>query len=165
MRRTSGLATISSGGALRQHLAGVDDIGAVDEAERLADVVIGDEHADAARLQMPHEILDVADRDRVDAGEGLVEQHEGGLAGEARAISQRRRSPPESAIAGVCAQPRESEFLEQPSSSSRALSLVGLGHFQHRANIVLDAQAAENRRLLRQIADAEPRPTIHRQRA
>jgi hypothetical protein len=65
---------------LRQHAAGMDDVGAVDEAERLAHVVVGDQHADAAAGQVLHEVLDVAHRDRVDAGEGLVEQHEGGLA-------------------------------------------------------------------------------------
>ena len=59
-----------------QDMAAVDDIGAVDQSERFAHVVIGDQNADAATLEMAHEVLDVADRDRVDAGEGLVEQHE-----------------------------------------------------------------------------------------
>jgi len=55
--------------ALGQHMAAMDDIGAVDEAERLAHIVVGDEHADASPLQVPHEVLDVADGDRIDAGE------------------------------------------------------------------------------------------------
>jgi ABC-type lipopolysaccharide export system ATPase subunit len=38
-------------------------------AERLAHVVVGDEHADAAALEVHHQFLDVADRDRVDARE------------------------------------------------------------------------------------------------
>ena len=32
--------------------------------------------------QMAHQLLDVADRDRIDAGERLVEQHEGRARGE-----------------------------------------------------------------------------------
>ena len=44
--------------------------------------MVGDQHADAAPLEMLNQILDVADRDRVDAGERFVEQHERGFAGE-----------------------------------------------------------------------------------
>jgi hypothetical protein len=32
--------------------------------------VVGDQHADAARRQVPHELLDIGDGDRIDAGEG-----------------------------------------------------------------------------------------------
>ena len=67
---------------LGQHVAAVDDVGPVDQPEGLANVVIGDQHADPATFQMPHQILYVADRDRIDAGERLVQQHEGRLAGE-----------------------------------------------------------------------------------
>ena len=55
----------------------MDDIGAVDQPKRFADVMIGDENADAALLQVMHENLDVGDRNRVDAGERLVEKNEG----------------------------------------------------------------------------------------
>ena len=54
----------------------------VADAERFAHVVVGDEHADAAVLEEPDDLLDVEDRDRVDAGEGLVEQDEGGVGRE-----------------------------------------------------------------------------------
>src|SRR5579872_6583578 len=62
-------------GALGENFPRIDDVGAVGEAERLADIVIGDQDADAAIGEVPDEILDVADRDRVDAGKRLVEQH------------------------------------------------------------------------------------------
>src|SRR5262249_21748694 len=35
-------------------------------------------------------------------------------------------------------------------------------HFEHGANVLLDIEAAEDRGLLRQIADAKPRALIHR---
>ena len=41
---------------------------------------------------------------------------------------------------------------------------VGLDHFQRRHDVLLDVQAAEHAGLLRQVADAEPRAAIHRQR-
>jgi hypothetical protein len=37
-------------GALLEHLALMDEVGAVDDAQRFADVVIGDDDADAAGL-------------------------------------------------------------------------------------------------------------------
>ena len=52
----------------------MQDVGAVDDVERLAHIVVGDQHADAAMLQVRDEVADVGDGDRVDAGERLVEQ-------------------------------------------------------------------------------------------
>src|SRR5690606_19304975 len=66
----------------KQDLAAVDDAGAIDDIERLAHVMIRDQHADAASLQVLHQLADVADRERVDAGEGLVEQHDRRIGGE-----------------------------------------------------------------------------------
>ncbi len=56
---------------MSQHFARMDDIGAIDQAERLAHIVAGNENADAACRQVVDEILDVGDRDRIGAGEGL----------------------------------------------------------------------------------------------
>src|ERR1700676_2496015 len=44
------------GRALHEHAALVEDVGAVDDLKRLAHVVVGDEHADAAVLEMRHEV-------------------------------------------------------------------------------------------------------------
>src|SRR6056297_3984797 len=52
----------------------MQDIGAVDDLEGLTHVVIGDQNADAARLEVGHEVSDIAHRDRIDARERLVEQ-------------------------------------------------------------------------------------------
>ncbi len=48
----------------------MDDIGTIDQGERLAYVVIGDQHANPARFQMLDEILDVSHRNGIDACEG-----------------------------------------------------------------------------------------------
>src|SRR6266567_1660223 len=149
--------------ALAQHFTRIDDVGAVRETKGLAHVVVGDENADAALFQVADEILDVTDGDRVDAGEGLVEQHVGrtrrqrardlGAAPLTTGKRDRRR----------LAQPRDVEFLEQLVELHLALFLARLDDFEHRADIVLDVQAAENRGFLRQIADAEAGALIHRQ--
>src|SRR5205085_3694889 len=70
------------GAAGEQDLAAIDDAGAVDDVERLADIVIGDQDADVAILEIPDQVANVLDRNRVDAGEGLVEQHDRGIGGE-----------------------------------------------------------------------------------
>ena len=86
-----------------------------------------------------------------------------GWVASARAISKRRRSPPDSAIAGA-----RRKWLIENSAKQRvehrlARLGLGLGHFEHGADVLLDRQAAEDRGLLRQIADAEARAAIHRQ--
>src|SRR5438876_922441 len=52
----------------------VEDVRAIGDRERLTHVVVRDEDPDAALAQPADDLLDVADRDRVDAREGLVEQ-------------------------------------------------------------------------------------------
>src|SRR5258705_11129553 len=64
--------------ARRQDAALIDDIRAVADAKGFAHVVIGDQHADAALLEEADDLLDVEDRDRIDAREWLVEQDEAG---------------------------------------------------------------------------------------
>ncbi len=59
--------------------------------------------------------------------------------------------------------PRDVEFLQQRVEIGLAPAAVGLHHLEHRADVVLDIEAAEDRRFLRQIADAEPGALIHRQ--
>ena len=54
----------------------VDDVRAVGDAQRFAHVVVRNQHADAAVLQMKDDFLNIGDGDRIDAGERLVEQEE-----------------------------------------------------------------------------------------
>src|ERR1700730_6459531 len=51
--------------ALHQQLAIMHDVGAVDDLQRLANVVIGNQHAEAAILQMTHQVTDLAHRDGI----------------------------------------------------------------------------------------------------
>src|SRR6187551_2330472 len=57
--------------ALENHPA-MHDIGAIGDAQRLAHIVVRDEHADAAVLEVEDDLLNVAHRDRIDAGERLI---------------------------------------------------------------------------------------------
>jgi len=59
---------------LRENDAIVQDVRPVAQSERLAHVVIGEQYADAAVSQANEHEMERLDRQRVDAGEGLVEQ-------------------------------------------------------------------------------------------
>src|SRR5207237_3458704 len=96
-----------------EHRTFVDDVGAVADAEGFPNVMVRYEHADAALLEEPNDSLDVEHRDRVDAGERLVEQDEG------RARAERAcdlEAPPLAAgerQRGVLAQVRDVQVLQQ----------------------------------------------------
>src|SRR6185503_5828795 len=149
--------------ALRQYLPGIDDIGAVGQPQRFAHIVVSDQHADAAVGEVADEVLNVAHRDRINAGEGFVEQH------VVWTRRQRARDFDAAALAagqrdrGRFAQPRDVEFIEQRVEFGLALLAAGLDHLEHGANILFDSEAAKDRGFLRQVADAEPRALIHRQ--
>src|SRR5690554_2971529 len=68
--------------AAREHRAVAEDVGMVADAQRLAYVVVGDEYADAAFLEVADDFLDVEHGNRVDAGEGLVEQDQARVGGQ-----------------------------------------------------------------------------------
>src|SRR5256885_7668873 len=70
------------GSTLEQDLAVVDDAGAVDDVERFADIMVGNENANAAAAQFTHQLADIGYGNRVDAGERLIEEHDRRLGGE-----------------------------------------------------------------------------------
>ncbi|OPZ57586.1 MAG: hypothetical protein BWY87_01607 [Deltaproteobacteria bacterium ADurb.Bin510] len=121
--------------------------------------MIGDDHADALVLELHDHALDVADRDGVDAGKGLVQEQVLGIEGH----GPRNLDPPALAArerdALALAHPLEAEVrndLVAPVLERAALEALGL---ERHGDVLLDRQSAEDRGLLRQIADALERPT------
>ena len=123
--------------------------------------MVGDQHAEAARLEGAHEIADIADRQRVDARERFVEQHDRGL--------RRQRAgdfaPPPLAArkrhGGARAQPRQAEFVKQALEFRGARLIIGLDHFEHAIDVLFDRHPAKDAGFLRQIAEAEDGAAIH----
>jgi hypothetical protein len=70
------------GRAFGQDMALMDDERPVDELERFADVVIRNKHPDSPSGELSHQVANITDRNRVNSGEGLVEEHEFGVCGE-----------------------------------------------------------------------------------
>ena len=86
-----------------------------------------------------------------------------GCVASARAISTRRRSPPESAMAGALRRWVMPNSASNSSTMASRRPCIGFDQFRGRADVFLDRQPAEDRGFLRQIADAEARAAIHRQ--
>lgn len=70
------------GGAGEEDGAVLDEVGAVDDGEDLAGIVVGDEDADVLLLEEADEVLDVGDGEGVNVGEGLVKEEKGWLSDE-----------------------------------------------------------------------------------
>ena len=92
-----------------------------------------------------------------------------GRVASARAISTRRRSPPDSDSAVLV---RRCAICRSPSNSSsrRLISVLTQRPFvlidlqlEHRAHVLLDRQLAEDRRFLRQVRQAHARAAVDRQ--
>ena len=52
----------------------IDDISAVSDLQGFSDIVVSDEHPDLLGFQMINDLLNLQDRDRIDAGKGLIQQ-------------------------------------------------------------------------------------------
>ena len=148
---------------LREHAAFIEDIRAVANAQGLADVVVGNQHSDAAVLQVAHDALDLADRNRVDAGERFVEQHQARLGGQRAGDLDAAALAAGQARADLVGDVVDLQFVEQVGQLALAAGLVEVGaQLQHQPHVVGDAELAEHRRLLRQVADAVLGARVHR---
>ena len=90
-------AQAASGVPCAENAPFVNDVGAVGDRKRFADIVVSNQNSDAAGLQIGNNLLQIQHGDRVNARKRLVQQDERRVNAQARAISTRRRSPPDSA--------------------------------------------------------------------
>src|ERR1700730_8543809 len=148
--------------ALHQHLPRIDDVGPIGERQRLAHIVIRNQHPNAAGGETAHQPLDFHDRFGINAGKGLIQEHVAWPAGKrARNLDAATLAPGER-NRGRLAVARDLEFVQQRAQVGFAAAPMGLAHFQHGADVVLDVEAAKDRRFLRKITDAQSRPLVHR---
>src|SRR5262245_60073063 len=114
----------------------MNDVGAVDDVESFTNVVIGNENAEAALLQMSDEDADIGDRQRIDAGERFVQQHEGGASREgacnldAAAFAARERQ--RRSVADVA----DAEFVEKVVDQRLLAVRIALNELNHGAEIL-----------------------------
>ena len=91
-----------------------------------------------------------------------------GCVASARAISTRRRSPPDSAGAGESRSWSIAQVLQQAvealvDRAARQRPAVGVAlQLEHGADVLLDVELAEDRRFLRQVRQAQARAPVDR---
>src|SRR5690606_27599111 len=120
-------------------------------------------------LQEADDALDLDDGDRVDAGEGFVEQDESRRPRErardldAATLAARQR------VGAVRADVLDLQFAEQLlearidlAAAQRPAARVGL-KLEHRDDVLLDRKLAEDRSFLWQVRQPEPRTAVDRQ--
>ena len=93
----------------------LDDVGPIADREGVAHVVVRDDDSDTAFTQLRDDLLDVYDGDRVDAGKGLVQQH------EARFEHQRARNLHSAAFATGEGRPLLLALVEQVELTQQAV--------------------------------------------
>ena len=124
--------------------------------------MVGDDDADILVFERGDDRLDVLHGDRVDAGEGFVEQDERRIdrhgAGDLRAAALAARKLDAHAFAHLL----QAELLDERLDALGLILLRETGHFEYGADVVLDAQPAEDRSLLRQIPHAHLRAAVDR---
>ena len=111
---------------------------------------------------MPDELLDVQDRDRIDAREGLVEQHEPRLRRQRPRDLHPAALAPGQAVAAVVGEVRDVQLVQQPFEPAPApVPVQPRARLEDRHDVLPHRQAAEDRRLLREVAEAHPGADVH----
>src|SRR5690606_27853481 len=102
--------------------------------------------ADAARLEVADDALDVEHRDRIDTGERFVEQDEARLAGQGAGDLDAATLATGKADAQVLAQMGDLQFFQQVVEYvGAAAGIQVFAQFQDRQQVVGDAHAPEHR--------------------
>jgi hypothetical protein len=139
------------------------DVGAVGDGEGFADVVVGDEDADSLLFEVEDDLADVVDGQRVDAGEGFVEEDELRLGRQAAGDLDSAAFTARKGVAASASDVGDAEFFEQLIETGEPLGPLHRHRFEHRQDVLLGRHLAKDRSLLRQIPEAKTGPQVHRQ--
>src|SRR5690606_35144209 len=152
------------GVALGNDVAGADDVGGVADVQRLAYVVVGDQHADAALLEVADDVLDVVDGNRVDPCERFIKQDKGRVGGQSAGNFRAPALAAGQRHAETVADVGDVEFLQQLLQALLTfLARQVAARFEDCHDVVGDAQAPEDAGFLRQVANPGAGTTVHRQ--
>ncbi|BBG30867.1 pyruvate decarboxylase [Zymobacter palmae] len=149
--------------AFGNDLAITYDVGVIADIQRFTHVVIGNQNADAAVAQLTNDVLDFTHRDGVDAREWFIKQDERGIHGQCARYFDAATFTTGQAHPHIVADMRDAEFFQQCIQMLVALlTSKVLTRFQNRQNIICHRQLAEDRRFLRQVANACTCALMHR---
>src|SRR5579863_7986779 len=140
----------------------VDNVGAVRYRERLAHVVIRDQHSNTAGSQAADDFLQIENGDGIDPGKRLIEQNECRVDAKTAGDFHAAALAPREGIASIVANVLQAKFIDKLLHLLAALVPRQRLRLKHGENIFLDGKLAKDRSFLREIADAIlARPQIH----
>ncbi len=126
--------------------------------------MIGDQYADALGLQVMNDLLDIADRDRVDACKGFVKKNELGCRGQGAGYLDAASFATGQAHAEAVTDVVNVKLLQQAFEGLLPTAAIKvLARFQDRHNVVGYRQLAKDRGFLRQIANTGSGSAVHGQ--
>src|SRR5690606_25500428 len=139
----------------------IQNIRVAADSKCLPHIMISYEHADVTCAQVSDDALNIENRNGVDAGKRLVEEHERRLRRERSGDLYPAALAARQAHAERVAHVTDVKFLHELLELHLARRAVELfPGLQDSADIVRYAEFAENRSLLRQVTQAEPRPAV-----
>ena len=141
----------------------MQDIGAIHQFQRFTHIVIGNQNPDTTGFKVGYKLPDITNGNGINAGKGFIQQQ---IFGVGRQTAGNFHPPPLTARQrqGRCAaQMFQTKIGQEFLKALSPLVPILFRNIQNRGNIIFDAQAAKNRGFLRQIANTQPRPAIHRQ--
>src|SRR5215218_2618590 len=160
----AGVVDDFAGGALFEHPAVVDNQRPIADTKRLGDVMVGDEHAlDELALQPQDLGLEVFDGNGVHAAERLVEQDELGLSAQGAGDLQLAPLAAAEGVGELVAALHQAVLVEELVGAFLAFGAGDVQRLEDGLKVLPDGEALEVAALLREVADAAPRPLVHRQ--
>src|SRR2546422_2089967 len=142
----------------------IDDVGAGADAQGLAHIMVSDQDADAAVRQLADDALDVQHGQRIHARKRLIQEHEPRLGRERAGDLDAPPLPAREGQAESPAHVADAQLLQQLLEALLACGALQVrAGLENRHHVVFHRQLAEHRGLLRQVAEAELCPTVHRQ--
>ena len=152
------------GRAWHQHLAIVQDIGAVNDFQCFPHVMVRDQNSDAPFPEIGHQVPDITHRDRIDPGKRFVQQQVFRICRQASGDFDPAALPARKSQRGRAAQMFDGKLGKQFFESFAPLVAIFLGDIQNRDDVVFYGKPAKDRHLLGQIADSQLGAAVHRQR-
>ena len=125
--------------------------------------MVGDQDADVLALQAIDDALDVLHGDGVHTGKRLIQHDEVRVDGQAAGNLGAAALATRQAVTQVLAHLLQVELADKLLQPVFLLGGSEVGHLQHGADVVLNAQGAEYRSLLRQVTHAQLGAAVNRQ--
>ena len=149
--------------AADDHFARFDEVGAINQLQSFAGVVVGDEDAQAAIAQAAHNFLNFKNSDGIDAAERFIEQKKFGSRDERAGNFKAPFFAAAQRVGFVFGQPSHVQFIQQIFQTHVALFSGEFASLKDGQDVLFHGKFAENGRFLGEIANAESGALVHRE--